>query len=62
MGTGAKLLTTVLSLSIALLTYSWGHGGEREIKKALRKTLFKYPLHQDQDLFDQGYKYIRMCY
>ena len=27
--------------------------GEREVKMALRKTLFKYRLHQDQDLFDR---------
>ena len=30
------------------------HAGEREVKKALRKTLFKYRLHQDQELFDPG--------
>jgi hypothetical protein len=28
------------------------HAGEREVKKALRKTLFKYKLHQDQELFE----------
>jgi type I restriction enzyme R subunit len=38
------------------------HAGEREVKKALRKTLFKYRLHQDQDLFDRAYKYIREYY
>ncbi|MEM7540791.1 MAG: hypothetical protein AAF384_04295 [Pseudomonadota bacterium] len=26
------------------------HAGEREVKMALRKTLFKYTLHQDQEL------------
>ena len=30
------------------------HAGEREIKKALRKTLFKYQLHSDTDLFDRA--------
>src|SRR5262249_35724413 len=30
------------------------HAGEREVKMALRKTLFKYKLHQDQELFDQA--------
>ena len=35
------------------------HAGERQVKKALRKTLFKYKLHQDQDLFDRAYGYIR---
>ena len=38
------------------------HGGEREVKKALRKTLFKYKLHQDQELFDRAFGYIRMYY
>jgi type I restriction enzyme R subunit len=38
------------------------HAGEREVKKALRKTLFKYKLHQDQDLFDRAYGYIRQYY
>jgi len=36
--------------------------GEREIKKALRKTLWKYQLHQEQDLFDRAYAYIREYY
>lgn len=38
------------------------HAGEREVKKALRKTLFKYKLHQDQELFDRAYQYIKMYY
>jgi type I restriction enzyme R subunit len=38
------------------------HAGEREVKMALRKTLFKYKLHQDQGLFDQAYGYIRQYY
>lgn len=36
--------------------------GEREVRKALRKTLLKYQLHQDQDLFDRAYGYIRQYY
>jgi hypothetical protein len=36
--------------------------GEREVKKALRKTLFKYKLHQDADLFDRAFGYIRQYY
>ena len=35
------------------------HAGERAVKMALRKTLFKYKLHQDTDLFDRAYNYIR---
>ena len=38
------------------------HAGEREARKALRKTLFKYQLHQDVDLFDRAYGYIREYY
>ena len=38
------------------------HVGERAVKMALRKTLFKYKLHQDQDLFDRAYAYIREYY
>ena len=38
------------------------NAGEREVKMALRKTLFKYKLHQDQELFDRAYGYIRMYY
>ncbi len=36
--------------------------GEREVKQALRKTLLKYQLHQDVDLFDKAYGYIRQYY
>jgi type I restriction enzyme R subunit len=38
------------------------HAGEREVKKALRRTLLRYRLHQDQDLFDKAYGYIREYY
>ena len=38
------------------------HAGEREVKKALRQTLFKYKLHQDTDLFERAYQYILEYY
>ena len=38
------------------------HAGEREVKIALRRTLFKYKLHQDNDLFERAYNYIREYY
>ena len=38
------------------------HAGEREVKKALRQTLFRYKLHQDTDLFDRAYHYVRQYY
>lgn len=36
--------------------------GEREVKKALRKSLLKYQLHQDVDLFERAYGYIKQYY
>ncbi len=42
----------------------WQHtsAGEREVKKALRKTPFKYRLHQDEELFEKSYGYVRQYY
>lgn len=42
--------------------WQWTHAGEREIKQALRKTLMKYKLHKEQELFDKAYAYIREYY
>lgn len=36
--------------------------GEREVKRALRRCLLKYKLHNDGDLFDRAYGYIRQYY
>ena len=36
--------------------------GERELRKALRKTLFKYKLHADEELFEKAYSYIKQYY
>jgi type I restriction enzyme R subunit len=36
--------------------------GERVVQKELRRTLLKYKLHTDQDLFDRAYGYIRQYY
>ena len=36
--------------------------GERQVKQALRRTLLKYRLHQEQELFDRAYKYIETYY
>lgn len=38
------------------------HAGTRQIKQALRKTLLKYRLHKNQDLFDKAYDYIKKYY
>ncbi|MEI7636533.1 MAG: type I restriction endonuclease subunit R [Syntrophus sp. (in: bacteria)] len=42
----------------------WQHTsqGERLVQKELRKALFKYKLHTDQELFDRAYAYIRQYY
>ncbi len=36
--------------------------GEREVQKALRRTLLKYQLHREQELFDRAYAYIKQYY
>jgi type I restriction enzyme, R subunit len=36
--------------------------GERLVQRELRRTLLKYKLHTDQDLFDKAYVYIRQYY
>ncbi len=36
--------------------------GEREVQKSLRKTLLKYQLHKDQELFERAYGYVREYY
>ena len=36
--------------------------GEREVQKSLRKTLLKYQLHKDEELFNRAYEYIKEYY
>ncbi|MDR1878491.1 MAG: type I restriction endonuclease subunit R [Bacteroidales bacterium] len=36
--------------------------GEREVQKALRKTLLKYKLHKEEELFSKAYLYIKEYY
>ena len=36
--------------------------GEREVRKALRKTLFDFRLHSDAELFEKAYGYVRQYY
>jgi type I restriction enzyme R subunit len=42
----------------------WQHTtqGERLVQKELRRTLLKYKLHTDQELFDKAYGYINQYY
>ena len=36
--------------------------GEREVKKAPRKALFKYKLHADDELFEKPLRYVKQYY
>jgi type I restriction enzyme R subunit len=36
--------------------------GEREVQRALRRTLLKYKLHHEQELFDRAYSYVKQYY
>ena len=36
--------------------------GEREVQRALRKTLLKYRLHKEEELFNKAYLYIKEYY
>jgi len=36
--------------------------GEREVRSALRKSLLKYKLHQDVELFEKAYGYVKQYY
>ena len=36
--------------------------GERLVQKSLRKTLLKYKLHKEEDLFNRAYEYIKEYY
>jgi type I restriction enzyme, R subunit len=56
----ADALLTIHAKRIANATNT--HAGEREVKIALRKTLFKYKLHLDTELFERAYGYIREDY
>ena len=38
------------------------HAGELEVRKSLRRTLFKYHLHADTELFEKAYGYVREYY
>ena len=42
----------------------WQHtdAGEKEVQRALRRTLLKYKLHTDHNLFDRAYEYVRKYY
>jgi type I restriction enzyme R subunit len=35
---------------------------KREVRKALRRTLAKYKLHKDEELFEKAYGYVKEYY
>lgn len=37
-------------------------GGKREVRKVLRRTLVKYKLHTDTELFEKAYGYVKEYY
>lgn len=60
----AKLVEEIDSIVEAVRFPGWQHtaGGEREVKKALRRTLVRYQLQRDEELFQKAYDYIRQYY
>jgi len=42
--------------------WQWTTAGKKEVKRSLRRTLLKYKLHKEQELFDKAYEYIREYY
>lgn len=60
----AKLVEEIDSIVQAVRFPGWQHtaGGEREVKKALRRTLVRYRLQRDEELFQKAYDYIRQYY
>ncbi|MGW1284639.1 type I restriction endonuclease subunit R [Streptomyces sp. NPDC001118] len=59
-----KLVEEIDSIVDAVRFPGWQHtaGGEREVKKALRRTLVRYQLQRDEELFQKAYDYIRQYY
>ncbi|WP_225730451.1 MULTISPECIES: type I restriction endonuclease subunit R [unclassified Nocardia] len=60
----AKLVQEIDSIVDAVRFPGWQHttGGEREVKRALRRTLVRYQLQRDEELFKKAYDYIRQYY
>jgi len=47
---------------VRFLGWQQTSAGEREVKMALRSTLFKHKLHSDRELFEKAYTYIVQYY
>ena len=59
-----RIVNDIDSIVKAVRFDGWQHtsAGERDVKQALRKTLFSFKLHTDQDLFERAYGYIKQYY
>jgi len=56
-----RIVTDIDDIAKKVRFPDWQHTsqGERLVQKELRRTLLKYKLHTDQELFDRAYAYIR---
>ena len=59
-----RIVNDIDKIVIAVRFDGWQNtsAGEREVKKALRRTLFKYQLHNNQELFSKAFEYIKEYY
>jgi type I restriction enzyme, R subunit len=60
----ARLVKDIDTIVRAISFPGWQNTnqGQREVKQSLRKTLLKYRLHTNQELFDRAYEYIEEYY
>jgi type I restriction enzyme, R subunit len=60
----ARLVKDIDTIVRAISFPGWQNTnqGQREVKQSLRKALFKYKLHKNQELFDRAYEYIEEYY
>ncbi len=60
----ANVVTAIDEIVRLVRFPGWQHtsAGEREVKKALRKTLLGFRLHQDVELLERAYGYVRQYY
>ena len=47
---------------VRLTGWQGTQAGEREVKNALHKALFKYKLHADDVLFEKAYQFVKQFY
>src|SRR5262249_10284000 len=56
-----RIVADIDAIVRAVRFANWQHtaAGERDVKRALRQTLLKYKLHDDRELFEKAYGYVR---